>query len=185
MISVADQVSNANYQDPGWRPRVLLRRGDGLTTLRVVFLSLVAAPLLILRVLTFLDKDVGSPSAPLLVGVVTLSTAAAYAARRLSRGRLDPHSPEKSATSYRTRFFLAFAINEAPVLIAFALTFVEDALWPYLVALPIFLVGMLGIAPGRRNLESLERDLMQRGATFSLRAELAKGPSGLWPGDDR
>lgn len=172
---------NGSYQDPGWfragRGYFGSRSGlDGIVALRIVFLSLTVAALLILFVLTLIFDDVGVPSPALLIGITGLGAVAAFAARRISRAQLDPNDAAAAAAMYRSRFFLAFAINEAPLLLSFVACFLTDELWPYLVELPIFLIGMAGIAPGRSNLERIERDLMSQGAAFSLRAELAKVP---------
>lgn len=174
---MADGIG-APYQDPGWRPALgayigRAKGADGIAILRALFLALLAAPFLILYLLTVIMDDLGSPTGFLLPAVVAGGTAVVFSVRKISRSGLDPSSAERSVANYRSRFFLAFAINEMPLLLSFVLCFIEDELWPYLVELPIFLVGMAVIAPGKRNLDKLDNDLMQRGAHFSLRAEFA------------
>lgn len=170
------------YHDPGWSAifrRPFAGRGsrDALTTVRWVFVQLCIAPLLLAFYLLLFEVDgVGDPKIALAGGIGALAAGGTFAAWRIARGGLDAESAEKATHTYRARFFYAFVSNEAPLLIAFTLCFVEGALWPYLVALPFFFVGMALIAPGRRNLDALERDLMRRGAQFSLRAELATRP---------
>jgi hypothetical protein len=166
---MADQDSSY-YQDPGWIPAVrgyfrVARVSDGLVALRAVFLNLTVAALLVLFVLTFVIEDTGDPSPALLALIVVLGATGAIAARFISQRRLDPQSETGSAHSYRTHFFLAFAINEASLLLAFVLCFIEQGTWPYLVELPIFLIGMAAIAPGKHNLERIERGLMSRGGS--------------------
>lgn len=176
---MAENGHGGAYQDPGWGPAfraIVGRRSglDGLTALRALFLTLTLASFGILLVLMFMDKDVGSPSPWKVIGVAVLSVIGATVANRITRRKLDPAAPDKAASEYRSRFFLAYSLNDIPLLVGFVLVFVEEALWPYFVAMPIFVVGMFGIAPGKRNLEALDRNLMAQGATFSLRAQLAE-----------
>jgi hypothetical protein len=150
------------YDDPGWAPALkhLLpglggRAGaaSGLVLFRVLFLTLLSAAFMILFVMTFVEDEVGSPDPPVAAVVVVIGMAGAGVAARMSRRPLEGHDASEVVAAYRTTFFMGFALNEIPLLVAFALCFVEDALWPYLIALPLYSVGMAAIAPGRRNLD--------------------------------
>jgi hypothetical protein len=179
MSGMADGA-NTPYQDPGWsgvmRAFGKLGQSDGITVLRILFLSLLAAPFLILYVLAFIADEIGSPTGPLLLVIVAVGVLVVLLVRRIITTSLDATSADKAVEKYRSRFFLAFALNEFPLLLSFVLTFTEEEMWPYLAYFPFFLAGMWAIAPGKRNLEAIEQDLMQRGASFSFRAEFAAAP---------
>lgn len=52
------------------------------------------------------------------------------------------------------------------------MSYLQDGLWPYLTALPLYTLGMVLIAPSRRNLDKREEQLRSRGSTISLRRAL-------------
>jgi hypothetical protein len=174
------------YSDPGWGPafgRMLPGLGgrteatSGLILMRALFLTLLTAAYLILFVTAFVLERVGSPDPLLAAVVVVLGLVGAGAAKTTSNRPLAGKDASDVAAAYRTGFFLGFALNQIPLLIAFALCFVEDALWPYLVALPLFSIGMAVIAPSRRNLDKREDQLRRYGSTVSLRNALDQPPS--------
>ena len=179
MVDPADSGTQP-YDDPGWFPGVAGASGasgtDGLVILRILFLSLLAAPFLILLVLTFVIDEVGSLEPLLGTGVAGLAIAGVAAAGWVTRRDLDVTSAETLAQSYRTSFFLGFALNEAPLLIAFVFCYIEEAMWPYLVAFPIYLVGMWLLAPTKRNLARRQEQVHRRGSMLSLGQALASSP---------
>ena len=164
------------YQDPGWWSSIrhMLTLGfvkppvvDGVVMTRNLFLSLFYAAFAMLLVLSRI-MPVGSPSPAIGALVVTLGVAGATGSFFMSRRALDASTPKNLAGSYRSLFFLGFATAEAPLLIALAICFVHDRFWPYLVALPLFLLGMSFIAPTRSNIERRERELTATGSMLSL-----------------
>lgn len=178
-MTESDDLSSQPYDDPGWFPALKSMRpglgrppsgsdADGVLVLRALFFSLLLAPFLILYVLTFIIEEVGDPEPPLAAGLVVLALGGAAAAAWSSRRELDVSSAGSLAQSYRTLFFLGFALNEAPLLIGFVVCFIQDEMWPYLVVFPIFLVGMWLIAPSKRNFERRQEQIHRQGSMLSL-----------------
>jgi hypothetical protein len=91
----------------------------------------------------------------------------------MSGRSLDVSDAAKLAASYRVHLFLAFALNEIPLLIAFILCFLRGEWWPYLFDLPFFLVGMAIIAPSRNNLARRQRRIQEQGSGLSLLRAIA------------
>jgi hypothetical protein len=90
---------------------------------------------------------------------------------------LDATSPPKLAASYNANFFLGFALNEMPLLIAFAICFMLNERWPFVLALPFHLLGMALIAPGPRNLERRQQEIRKQGSSYSLGRALKDPPT--------
>lgn len=182
-----DEMSSQPFEDPGWLPAIKgvgvggLRgtKGaeiDGVVVIRLLFLSLLMAALLILFVLTFIIEAIGVPDPALASVVVVLGIAGVILAAWTANRKLDISSASALADSYRTNFFLGFALNEAPLLMSFVFCFLREELWPYLLALPLYLIGMALIAPGRRNLERRQAQLHGQGSTLSLGRALSSLP---------
>jgi FtsH-binding integral membrane protein len=179
------------YEDPGWLPvlrrvgRRIVRRPredelDGVMILRLVFLTMLLAPLLILLLLTLVVDGVGEPSPALSLLVLVLGLAGLAGAYWTANHKLDVGSAHGLAESYRKTFFLGFSLNEMPLLVSFVFALTREELWPYLVGLALFFVGMALIAPSRRNLERRQQTVQSQGSTLSLRHALSDG---LWPGE--
>ena len=139
---------------------------DGLTMIRLLFLSVMLAGILVGVVLLFI-VEVGSPGTfelfPIILG------AAGVAAVVWSRGRpLHAQNERELARSYNSNFFRSFALAEAPLMISVGLALWRQELWPYLVCLPFFFIAMALVAPGPRNLEAQQRGLQSAGASLSL-----------------
>ena len=167
------------YQDPGWGVVFATRAGDeGLALMRRLFLALLVAPLVILVVVVAIFEDVGDVSVPLAAVVVGAGLFGITAATWTSRRTLRTDTPQALAADYRTGFFLGFALNEAPLLLSFALCFVEEAMWPYFIGIPLYLVGMSRIAPGPGNLARTQNRILSSGSSLQLpRALTARHPS--------
>jgi hypothetical protein len=176
------QTTTQPYEDPGWLlsfsrlhpgPRRKGAAVDGVVLLRVVFLAFLLAVLMILFVLGFIIPSIGTPDLPLGSLVVLLGFLGIGAAAWTTNRELEISSPSAVAASYRTHFFLGFALVEAPLMMSFVLCFLRQRTWPYLIALPLYLVGMALIAPSRRNLERRQEQISQRGSNLSLGRALA------------
>jgi hypothetical protein len=171
-------MNDGPYQDPGWFNRSA-RTGsgvglDGLTVFRFLFFSLSLAPLLILFVLIFIFEEVGSPEGGPAAGIVGLGCLGIGLAKWASNRKLDTTDAAALANSYRSNFFLGFTLNEMMLLIAFGLSFVGGEMWPYLVALPFFYLGMAVLAPSRRHLERKQEQLYEQGSGLNLSVSLAR-----------
>lgn len=186
-MSEQDGMASQPYEDPGWRPAFKqlvvghfswrkATEGDGVLTIRALFLWLLMAPLLILYVMTLIDGPVGAPDVALGSVAVALGFAGIAAAYWTANRKLETRSAAALAESYRKLFFLGFALNEIPLLVSFALCFVENGLWPYLIALPFFLIGMALIAPSRRNFERRQAQIHAQGSVLSLGRALSSLP---------
>jgi hypothetical protein len=182
----------ANGSDPGWGAvvdRILRRPGprgrDGLTVHRLVFLAQLTAGLALLYVLTVVVERVGRPTPERAVLMAALGVYAVGVALLMRRRTLDPSSAAALADAYRANFFLAFALIEAALLTSFVFVFVLDALWPYLVCLPFWLIAMLLIAPGRRDLARRQQELTASGSPLSITESLMGNPPTPGSGDRR
>lgn len=149
---------------------------DGLTTIRLLFLSVMQAGVLVGVVLLFI-VELGSPGTFELLSVIL--GAAGVAAVMWSRRRpLNTHNERELARSYNANFFRSFALAEAPLMVSAGLALWRQSLWPYLACLPFFLIAMILVSPGRRNLEAHQRELRSAGVSLSLTdALLSQGPS--------
>lgn len=168
------------YDDPGWLAAFKGSKtgpASGLVTIRTLFLSLAAAPFVMLYVMTNIFETVGSPE-PLPGARSPRSVSRGWSSlrarvivlSRVARGRRSP--------PLRASFFVGFAGSEASVLVGFVACFLTDELWPYLTVLTFFLVGMTLIAPSRRNLDRREEQLRRGASQISLRAALNEPAAG-------
>jgi hypothetical protein len=179
--------TNLPYQDPGWVPalaRMYLgsqfafrkRPSDGMVILRLLFLALLLSAFLILFVLSFIIDRWGAFDLALAVAIAALGAAGVAAALWTTNRELDVSSAATLAQSYRTNFFLGFAMSQAPLLISFVISLIKHEQWPYLVALPFHLIGMALIAPSRRNLNRYQDQIGRRGSNLSLGRALSSFP---------
>ena len=170
------------YEDPGWTramPGPFMpwrKQTDGLLTLRGIYSSLFYAGFLILYVLSAIDPGMGRVSYPLAAGVVFMGLAGIAAAHWSTRRPLNTGSSRHLAASYRESFFLGFALNEAPLMMSFVLVFIRDEMWPYLLALPFWVIGMVVLAPGKANLRRRQQQIMAQGSMLQLVPALRETP---------
>jgi hypothetical protein len=183
-----DGVKSQPYEDPGWLPalkrvgagrlRPPQRTGpDGVVITRLLFVTLVLAAFLLLFVLTFIVERIGEPSFGIGALVIALGLFGIASARWTANKELDTRSESALAESYRQLFFLGFALAEGPLLLSFTICMIREELWPYLVALPLYLVGMAVIAPSRRNLARRQERIQRQGSMLSLSRALSRLPS--------
>ena len=148
---------------------------DGLTALWIIFGAQLIAGLLILFVLYYIDPGVGRIDFPLAFVVVGAGVVGIGAAHWTTRRPLDTATDTSLALSYRTSFFIGFALAEAPLMISFVLCFITKDLWPYVIELPLWLIGMSLIAPTNRNLGRRQQEVQAQGSSLSLVESLRKG----------
>jgi hypothetical protein len=194
LISRSDSeadVATTGPEDPGWRPNlkqmlkhhvtpwsVKPRYQQGvhpLTTLRSLYLSLLLAGPLMLYVVTFISPY-GDPSPALAAGLGAVGVVCLAASRWAWNRELKIGSREELAQSFRSTFFLAFALSEIPMLVSFAVSVARDEWWPFLIGLGFFLVGMASIAPTRGRLQAKDDELRARGSPHLLTEVLADPP---------
>lgn len=149
--------------------------GGGLVVLRALFISLLMGPILITAVTAFLTDRVTPEEAWAVPVGVALSGLSILSPALVARRELDASDEAAFAAWYRTNFFLAFALCQAPFLIAFVLTFLVDALLPILLALPGLIVGMFVLGPTKRNLEKLQGRVARQGSVVDVVAALDQG----------
>lgn len=169
------QSGGADWDDPGWPPRVLLallplwanfvigrrRKASALLTLRTLYVALVAAPFYLLFVLTFLDEE--HPADPVLspsvAGLVTAGTGALFLVGSLRmRGRGVPLGMSEVVGGFRAVFFLRFALANSATLVGFVLFFPGGSyLWIYLVGLGFGMTGLLAMAPTKASIDAWDR----------------------------
>jgi hypothetical protein len=172
--------------DPGWAPAVRrLRFGgisigpvrmlrgrasppDGLTALRIVFISILVIPFLYLFALAFIVPwDRGDES--WVPWVVTAVGAYAVAFVLWVRRRpLDLTSPERLARSYRANVFIRIGLAEAAVLGGLVGVFVTGSLWIYMVGIVFGLVGLALAAPSVRDTQRRQEEIAAMGSALSL-----------------
>jgi hypothetical protein len=176
--------------DPGWArgmsalvflvPGVLQSRArrapDGLLLLRQVIVAFSVALVLLGVVLASLNPD-SSATQPLLMILVVMALGSVLAASRVGRLTLDCGSPERLASSYRTRFFLRVACAEAVAMAGFVFAVIGGGEWLYVAGAAFALYRFWsGIAPTRSVLAEDQRQLFARGCTLNLVAALRTTP---------
>jgi hypothetical protein len=142
--------------------------------MRQLWATLTGAGILVAVVVAFIGDEWGTSGIAYGIPLGLLSVAAAMFGRRRP---LDLSSEENLALSYRTNFFLSFALVEAPYLIAFVLTFVLGQMSVLFTTLPFFVAGMSLIAPLSRELSRRQQEIMASGSSLSLENALRKAPT--------
>jgi hypothetical protein len=186
-----------HYEDPGWGPvlrrwplfflpgtpllmfPLLQRRGgfDGLTALRIFWLTYVQALVLFLLVLALIEPAVGSPDEGYLLVLIAVQMLALGGVVWSRTRPLDTSSVAKLAGSYRTLFFVGVAFAESVALFGFVGVFLVEELWPYLEALPLGLLGLALLAPTCRDIARRQQPITAKGSSLSLGGALMQlGP---------
>lgn len=177
-------------RDPGWPhgPSLLLllvpgmlqrqargAQNDGLSAMRLVFISFFVGIVLIGVVVQFMTLD-GGTAWPWLVALAVAAVASIIITRLADRP-LDCTSPTTLAATYRTRFFSRLAFAEAVALLGFVFSFTSQTAWVYLPAAAFTLYRFSTVAaPTRTALQADQRRLKARGCELSLVAALRTAP---------
>jgi F0F1-type ATP synthase membrane subunit c/vacuolar-type H+-ATPase subunit K len=184
------------HSDPGWPsfnilllmmvPVVGIRlakgrlAGDFLTRTRLVFISFSSALVLFGVVITF-HKVPGGSVMPWLAILVAIAAASVLFTGVAMSKSLDCSSPGKLLESWRTRFFLVIAFNEAVALLAFAFVFIGGPKWIYDAGGAFTLFRLWTVAaPTRGALARDQARLDAAGCNLSLVGLML----GIAPGDD-
>jgi hypothetical protein len=173
------------YEDPGWRrafrlgalPWGPLRTGqEQLSGLRVLLLAYLATlPLFFLAFSFFTPWDSGYRGR-LWIAVVALGVFHLWRVRATRNRRLWGDSEERIVAWYKARFFNGMGLSMAPFLFAVVFVFFTGSLLIMLVALPFTLLGLAWCAPTRADIERRQKQLVERGFTFSLGRALVGQP---------
>lgn len=176
-----------DYDDPGWSigvlfralvpvwgARQLARETNGLRALRSLYSALVLAPLILLGVLAMLgpSQEVYPPGVVAL-GVAIVGVQSLLSRRFWSQRPLPTDSGSELLERYRALFFLQFAMADSPILAGFVGFFLGGRLWIYLLGFAFGLIGLLQMAPTRRNIQRRQAQLQATGSTLSLGRLLA------------
>ena len=95
------------YQDPGWK--VIYQRpieSPGVLAIRMLFLSLLATPFVLLFVLFSIFSEVGEVSLPPTILILLMGLGGVGAASLTMRRNPSVDSAKALGTSYRNRFLV-------------------------------------------------------------------------------
>jgi hypothetical protein len=185
--------------DPGWRaalrglwwvliPGQIVRQqrkarqadANGLTLLRSLFVSFVAALVIIEPVVLTLSAASRSSRHPISSGAFVVALALygmfALTVPRLIEQPLDCSDDARLAGTYRTRFFLRMAFSQSVALLGFVGYLVTSRGWLYPFGLAFTAVGFLRLIPTSSNLAKDQEVLRESGCGRSLVDALATIP---------
>jgi hypothetical protein len=186
-VAGGSRTSKKRLEDPGWRravnaqlfpikSRKTQKELDGVTVMRILFVALMQAAFAGGLILVIITRTFGEIQTVLLIVILVLGAVGVAGARWARERPLATTSEEDLAKTYRTNFFIGFAVCELPLLVGIVAGMIRQELWPYLFALPLFVVGMRTIAPTVGNIEYEQNKLSASGSTLSLRGALMAPP---------
>jgi len=151
----------------------------GLKPLRVLFASLFLSLFLFLLMLTFIapwsDGEADPIWIPLFVGGYGAVSVALV--RWTIMRPLDVRSTPTVAGSYVSTVWLGIALAQSAAFFGVASVFITGDLWLYVEGLVFAILGMVLIAPTRRNIERRQRRIEAEGSSLSLLDALVATPS--------
>ena len=168
--------------------RLLGRNVDGITRLRALFVQLQMPLVGFLVVLYFISREKGATASgfswfPLLVIAVGFYELGGLfwlrSDRWLRSKRAQPLTPRTAAGAYVGAFFIGIGLALTPALVGFVGVFMTGELSSYLLGLAFAVPGFLFIAPTQADMERRQRQLNERGMSFSLGEALMV--HGGWP----
>ena len=158
--------------------RLLGKDVDGITRLRALYVQLLVPLIGFLITLFFISRDEKGAAAsgftwfPWVVVAVALYELGGLlwlrSDRWLRSKRTRPLTSETAAGAYVGAFLIGIGIAYSPVLIGFVGVFFVGDLSTYLLGLAFSLPGFLLIAPTEADIERRQRQIDERGASFSL-----------------
>jgi hypothetical protein len=156
-----------------------------MTSLRILAGGLMLSSVLIGAALYVVVDGLGDyPSTPVALGLSAVVAIALVLAEAVGFRAKEPvPEPDPAARGqqelqqYLTAMSLRFAITEAPIIIALAMTFTLDGgMWPYVITtVPALAVMAFEIWPTRRNIEKYARAVEADGRSSQLRELLLPG----------
>ncbi len=159
-------------------------RNNALDVMRGIFLGLVSELLLIFVVL-FAIKDQFEPhDRTWFVAVIGLDAALALARLpALERKVLSADTEARLITIYRAVFFIGVGLSVSIALWGFVGVWITGHIWMYPVALALSLLALTRMAPSRRNIDRLQRQIDEIHPDLSLGRALTTVPG--WPSPAR
>lgn len=157
--------------DPGWRPGRSGGRPDGLIALRLLFVQVVVALLIVGVIVGILASDperFGDGSRALAVVVVAVLGLLSLAGRRALPLRLDCSDELALSRSWRSRFMARLALAEVPALAGFIAFTLTGAPWLYALGLAFTALGLASAGPMHANLVRDQEQLALDGCAISL-----------------
>jgi F0F1-type ATP synthase membrane subunit c/vacuolar-type H+-ATPase subunit K len=155
-------------------------RGDGVAQLRLIWAQVAFALVMLAVVIGFTvpwtaeDPEGGIAPVAVLVGGLVLA-AIGIGGALWNRHRAYACVPADELQGlFATRMFVGIALSDIPALLSFAVAFIFEEGWLYLVGLAMSLVGLALSAPSRANVERVDADLRAQGCPHALGESLAK-----------
>jgi F0F1-type ATP synthase membrane subunit c/vacuolar-type H+-ATPase subunit K len=180
--------------DPGWAPALrrlrlmfipfagpfLVKRerrvDDGLITLRLIFLSLIAAVFLYVVALFFISSGAGRHQTWVIYWVAGSGPTSAVIVEFVTKRPLALESERTLQRSFFNRMFAGIGIAESPALFGVVGTFIYGSVWVYVLGAAFALIGPRRIAPGPGNLAREQERITASNSSLSLVAALRLGP---------
>ena len=175
------------YEDPGWRKALVSlvpgfgllaarRAGEGITRARILFLA-YSSSVVYLGVLLVFIVD-GPPKDGAWPGVVVglLGIGGMIGIRWLRRQPLIGKDNRAVAGGFLSALIIGVAFAVTPAVMGFVLSIVQQARWPYVLALPFTLAGMALVAPTRAEIERRQQQMNERGSSIDLGRSLLESP---------
>ena len=151
--------------------------GLGLGDLWMLLLSFAVSLLTMPVVLSFIIRgSVTAEHVPLWLPIGLAATSLASLAGVLWARSQPMDTSSMAKLAYRAAFFMGTAFAQTAALFGFVAVFFVSQLWPYLVGLPVSLIGLALVAPTRRDLERRQQQITAAGSPLELREALTRGP---------
>jgi ABC-type Co2+ transport system permease subunit len=194
-----EMATGDEARDPGWRsalgglwwvlvPGQMIRQQrramaagtNGLTVLRRLFASFVAALIMIGLAVVLLSATTTQTHHPLApvdvaIGVVVYGVFSVFAPRLIEKP-LDCSADQRLAGTYRTRFFLRLAFANAAALLGFVGFMLSNNGWFYVLGVAFAAIGFYRVAPSAAHLAKDQQALSDSSCSRSLIAALATLP---------
>ena len=122
--------------------------------------------------------------APELASDTARTEAAALVLSRLpvlERRVLSAEAEARQVTIYRAVFFIGVGLSESIALWGFVGVWITERIWMYPVGLALSLVAFARMAPSRRNIDRLQRQIDEIHPDLSLGRALTSTPGGSRP----
>lgn len=181
------------YEDPGWKQPLLAlalpfvgswlagraQRSSGpLLAIRVLWAQLLQAIWLLVLVGWYLVEPDASFDLGCLVALAALATTVLAFVAAFIRRPLEGDEAGQVLAAYRSRFFIGFALSEVPTLVALGMVVIAaQPVSLLIVGAVASTIGMLLVAPTRRDVRNCEDRLTAAGRSVRLWEALVAPPA--------